>query len=429
MTRRELLLLLVSGAWAAGANAAPVVEAVPAGELIILLEQQRAVIRESISVMIPEAGAVVQVPFFPAEADPSSLSILDRRREVRLLEWRLPPSPGRGGMKAATAGRLVKVDLDPVPSWPSSGVELSLQSASAGSKRFDIVYIITGLSWKVTYDVLLRGDLRDITSPMSIDVEGWVEISNSTQRSFRDARVVLVGADTLGYAPEPKEPGFLDLDENTPLADMWRYQKREPQAAHFYSMDGRITLPAGETKLDSLVSVTRKPVDRIFVLRAEDIPTDTQSQFAMPQQIIQFKNAADYGGNRAVPPGRAMIHVGSQRSALYQQAWFKHTPAQGDISLDMGKLPGIRARRVDRGRREMAGGYLEHVFELRIDNTFDKPVQVIVDEQPPLSLSWSPLRANQPYEQRDRRLVFNPKINAKTEVTIQYTLRVEIPKN
>lgn len=408
--------------------AAPVLDAVATGPVSMILYETMAVVRETITVNIPGTSAVVRMAEFPSAADASSLSVVGRRGDVQLQEWRLPVTGGPS-LRPEVNGRQVKVALKPAPASVDAGIELVLETVLPGEKKIDLVYVMTGITWRVTYDVLLRGDLRDITSPMSIDVEGWIELSNSTTRTFRQARLSLIGTDTLGESPEPKEPGFLDLDDNTPLADMWRFQLPEPRPSHIYPFEGVIDLPAHRTTLVSLLSVTRKPVDRILVLRAEEIPTDTRSRYATPSQVIRFENAADYGGNRSVPPGTALIHLGNQRSSLHQKAWFKHTLAQGEIRLDMGKLEGIRARRIDRGRHTIAGGYMEQAFELRIENTFDKPVSLIIDEQPPTTLTWTPIRSNHPYERRDRRLIYKPTVEANAELVIQYTLRVEMPGN
>jgi len=408
-------------------QAASTIDAVANGPVTMILYEHKAVVRETITATIPSTSAVVRLEEFPSAADPSSLSVIGRRGDVRLLEWRLPTTMDTSSLRSEVRGRQVLVAMKPVPAPKEAGVEITIGTDMPGEKKMDIVYVMTGVTWKVTYDVLLRGDLRDISSPLSIDVVGWIELSNSTSRSYRQARLSLIGTDTLGESPEIKEPGFLDLDENTPLADLWRFQLPEPRPSHIYPFDDVIDLPAHRAMLVSLVSVSRKPVDRILVLRAEEIPTDTRSRHASPSQVIRFDNAADYGGNRAVPPGTALIHLGNQRSSLHQKAWFKHTLAQGEIRLDMGKLEGIRTRRIDRGRHKISGGYMEQIFELRIENTFDKPVSLIIDEQPPTTLTWTPLRSNHPYERLDRRLIYKPTVEAKSELVIQYTLRVEMP--
>jgi hypothetical protein len=429
MTRSGMalwLIVLVAGSTGPRSAASPV-DVASSGPVRLILYEHHAVVRETISATLPATSTVIRLTDFSKEVDASSLALVGRRGDLRLREWRLPSVSSPDTIRASVAGQKVQIDMQPAPTPLESGIELTLDTASPGEKRFDLVYIMTGVTWKVTYDVLLRGDLSDISSPLSIDVDGWIELSNTTARTFRNARLSLIGVDTLGESPEPKSPGILELDDNTPLADMWRYQEPESRPSHVYPFDKVIDLPAHRTTLFAFVSVVRKPVDRILVLRAEEIPTDTRSHYATPSQLIRFENAKDYGGNRAVPPGTAMVHLGNQRLSLHQKAWFKHTPAQGEIRLDMGKLNGVRARRVDRGRRDVAGGYVEQVFELRIENTFDKPIMLIIDEQPPTTLTWTPQRANHPYERLDRRLIFKPTIEPKSELIIQYTVRIEMP--
>ena len=429
MTRSGMALWLIAVVgWTAGPwCAASPVDVAASGPVRLILYEHHAVVRETINATLPGTSTVIRLTDFPREVDASSLALIGRRADVRLREWRLPSVSSPHAMRANVVGQQVQIDMNPAPTPLASGIELTLDSSSPGEKRFDLAYVMTGVTWKVTYDVLLRGDLRDISSPLSIDVDGWIELSNTTARTFRQARISLIGVDTLGESPEPKAPGILELDDNTPLADMWRYQEPESRPSHVYPFDQVIDLPAHRAPLFSFVSVTRKPVDRILVLRAEEIPTDTRSHYATPSQLIRFDNAKDYGGNRAVPPGTAMVHLGNQRLSLHQKAWFKHTPADGEIRLDMGKLDGIRARRIDRGRRDVSGGYVEQVFELRLENTFDKPIMLIIDEQPPTTLTWTPQRSNHPYERLDRRLIFKPTIEAGSELIIQYTVRVEMP--
>jgi len=422
-------LLVFAGGKTMCAIADDAVDAVIAGPAIITISESAAVVREPFTVTLNDTSSVIRISDLPREADIASLMLLDRRGELKLLEWQSPPSSQRKGMRSETSGNRVHILFENETRDPSGALQAVVKSLVPGPKKFDLVYVMTGLVWRASYDVLLRGNLADITSPMSIDVDGWIEISNTSSRTFSKAAISVIGADSLGEKPPEKEPGILELDDNSPLSDMWRYFPPEPKLPHIYTIKSPVTLPSEQAVLISHVSVARKPVDRILVFRAEDIPTDSRSRGAKPSQIIRFENAADYGGNRSVPPGPALIHLGSQRSSLHQKAWFKHTPSQGEITVDMGKVEGILARRVDRGRVEIIGGGYEQVFEVRLDNQLAKPVTVILDEQPPISLAWSILKSNNTFEQMDRRLIFRPTIPAKSNIVIQYTLRVTIPES
>lgn len=411
--------------------AAQIMEAVQAGATYMTIGPLQSVVRETMEVTMTGSVSTVRFGRFPAEADASSLMLKDKRGGMRLVEWRLPRDPLLvSNLHSVADGQAVRIDFQTGQISDRGKLEATIESRLPGSRRFDLIYYMTGLSWKVTYDVLVRGDLNSVTNPMSVDVDGWLEINNRSLVSYSNVQLTVIGPDTLGLDfVRKKAPGILELDDDSPLADLWRFLPVEPKASSVYPVGTAVNIPAAQTVSISLVSVVRKPVERNLVLRAEEVPTDSRTSYARPSQIITFQNAADYGGDRAVPPGKALIHVGNQRTSLQQEAWFKHTPAEGEIRIDMGKVDGIRARRVDRGRVEVVGGGYEQVYELRIENLLNQRVRVLLDEQPPLGLTWTVLRSSQPYDIRDQRLIYHPYIEPNSNLVIQYTVRYQMPKS
>ena len=398
-----------------------------AGPAKIIIGDDAAVVRESFQIMMTSSVMRVLIPDFPAEAMASSVNLVGASR-IKLLAWRLSELTESTVWSPHLSGRSVRFDMENRQPPAFSGLQLELQAPSPGLHRFDLSYVVTGLSWRATYDVLLRGDLQNINSPMSIDVDGWIELNNQTARAYTQAVVTVVGMDTKGMVPQVKEPGILELDEESPLADLWRFESPARAAANLYVLNRAVDLPSSQSIMLSFVSVARKPVTRVLVFQSEEIPTDARgASYALPSQVIHFQNAADYGGGRSVPPGTAVIQLGSLRSSIYQEAWFKHTPALGNIRIDMGKFSGLTARRVDRGRVPRVGGGYEQRYDIMIANHLEEPVSIVLAEQPPLNFAWSVLRSNMKYDLLDRRLVFQPVAPAKSELVIQYTLLITIP--
>lgn len=403
--------------------------AVPVGIINMTIAETRVVVRETYDIQIASTSDVVLFDQIPVEADASSLMLLDSRGDVKMTGWKQPPDPLMSpAMKAVPSGRGVKIDMGVVDPRSFGPVEANVEASVPGSRRVDLVYCMTGINWEVTYDVLVRGDLASVTNPMSVDVDGWIRIDNKTLHTFSNANITVIGPDTMGEVEAPKEHGILELDDGSPLADMWRRLPPEPRVSRYYSLKAPVTLPAAQAVSVSLVAVSRKPVVRQLVLHAEEVPTDSRNSYAVPSQVITFKNGEDYGGNRAVPPGRALIHVGNQRSTLQQEAWFQHTPAQGNISINLGKVDGVRSRRIHRERTPViGGGAFDQMYEVRLENRLDQALTIMMDEQPPLAISWTVVRANQPYDLVNHRLLFNPLIKANSDSVIQYTIRYQIP--
>lgn len=397
------------------------------GQVHVAIRDQAAVVRETLAVSLTGTSTLVRIPEVPSGIDASSLTLIDRRGELNLESWRFLSAPGPSAPEIRNSGNAVRIRFDAEDIGRGLGLDAVVSSQSAGTRRFDIVYVLTGISWRASYDVLVRGNPADISEAISVDVDGWVEVENLSGKAFPDARLLLVAADTMGRSHPERPPGILELDPESPLADLWRFSPQPELTPYHYVLDHEVDLPAGEALAMSRVAVRRKPVERILLVRAEEIPTDVRSAGASPSQIIQFKNEKDVGGGSAIPAGKALIYLGSQRTVMHQEGWFKHTPVAGDIRIDLGKVPGIEVRRLERGRVDRVDGGYEQVYELRIANTLGQEAAMLIDEQPPTTMAWTILRAGQPYDQTNRRLIFNPRVAARSETVIQYTVRMSRP--
>lgn len=423
MFRRGLTGVVSGWFLVAIAMGQPVVDAGHDGPVYITIRPEGATVRESVRAEFPGTEAVLRFAEIPVEAEPSSFIVRDRRREVRLLDWWTAGVTDRGMPVAERKGSAVALDFTREPAVAGPGWSARMQAAGAGRTSFDLIYRMTGLSWRVYYDVLVRGNPAGMTNPVAIDVEGWVEIDNRTARNFSNVHLVVTGPDTLGRVEPVKPPGFLELDEDNPMSDVWRFQPPDPLMPHRYVINKGLSLPAGRVTTIPYVQVARRPVERRLLIRAENIPTDTRQRGASPSMLLALENNREYAGGRAAPPGRAAIHLGS-RATMFQEAWFKHTPARAEILIDMGVVPGVHVRRVTRGRIERVDGGYEQVYEIRIENTLDQSLQLVIDETPPFVQNWTLLRATQSHEMRDRRIIFTPTIRPRGEAVFQYTLRI-----
>jgi hypothetical protein len=408
-------------------RAASLAVASPEGPVSITLRPDGATVRETVQVDLPAAVSRIHFPGIPAGADLSSIAILDRRRDVQLVDWSPAEPWQRNAMDFSIEGPAATLHFEQrvvsTNAHAARGVVATLTGRTSGRRSFDVAYRTTGLPWRIHYDVLVRGDLARLQDPVSIDVDGWVEVENATGRDYTGVSLSVVGPDTLGEPDPVRPPGILELDEDSPLADLWRFQPPAPRVPHRYEIGRGIDLPAGRAVLIGYLNIVRRPVQQRLIVRAADIPTDVRTRGAAPQRIITFENAEDFAGGRSIPPGPAAIHLGS-RASLYQLAWFKHTPVKSLIQIELGQADGIFVRRVARRRVERVEGGFEQVFELRIENTLEQKAQIIIDEVPPLGEGWTLLRASHAYETRDRRIVFTPTVNAGAELVVNYTVRV-----
>ncbi len=273
----------------------------------------------------------------------------------------------------------------------------------------------------------MRGSLTNLADAVSVDVNGFVEVMNLTGRAYENVRLEVIGPDTLGEPPARKPPGILDVLDFHPMADRWLFRPRDPLTPQRYTVGEGINLPAGRSSQLAYVSARRRPAEQRLMFRAGEIPTETRGPGAAPYLLITFDNKKDYAGGRPTPPGEAVIHVGNRSGSIYQRAWFKHTTVDGEIRIDLGRIDGVFARRVDRGGTPRPDGVTEQMYEIRIDNRTPHRVGMLIEEAPPVAATWQVLRSSIPHQMLNRRLLFTPEIPPRTETTFNYTLRVTGP--
>ncbi len=403
------------------------VEARAAGSVSISIRPNLAMVRETFEVSLPARNARILLPDIPSDAIDDGLQLIDTRRELKLTGWSRAISRPENQINITPDNNL-HVRFDQPPGGARKGkLEIEVSARTAGPKRFDLVYAVTGLTWRANYDVLVRGSLTNLADTVSVDVDGFVEVMNNTGRTYENVRLEVIGPDTLGEPPARKPPGILDVLDFHPMADRWLFRPPDPLTPNRYSVGDGIALAAGRSSQLAYVSARRRSVEQRLMIRAGDIPTDSRGPGTAPSLLVTFDNNNEYAGGRATPPGEAVIHVGNRSGSIYQRAWFKHTPVDGEIRIDMGRIEGVFARRVDRGATPRPDGGSERVYEIRIDNRLPHRARMIIEESPPINATWHVLRSSIPHQMLNRRIIFTPEISPRAETVVNYTLRVTGP--
>jgi hypothetical protein len=376
----------------------------------------------------------------PAEADLATLNVYGRRVPLGFSGWHAAPidaPPARAQLDPELLAGTNKGDIvwrpfaDPVQDRPHDQRSLrlwcELEAPSTGERPVQVVYYMTGLTWSAHYSVLLRGDLEKEDERVSVEFDGAVRIVNRTRLQLAGAKVTLVGADRIPGAAATEEPGFLMLDEESPLSDLWRNPAETSSHRYEYVIPQDVDIPARGDATVSLATAARQPAERLYRLIADDLPATGRQKARPLRRHLVVKNSPQFGLGFALPPGQGQVFLGSTRSVLLQQAWFSHTPANGAIHVDLGIAEQVVASRKTLAREnEALGTYLE-TYSLVIENGLDAPVRVDVDETPPTALAWDVVRARTSYAQRGRHLYFSTQLEPRSTDNIEYTIRVHEP--
>jgi hypothetical protein len=228
-------------------------------------------------------------------------------------------------------GLPVRVIFDRVPPNLRARPTLSvtLNSARGGVRPASIRYLTGGLGWSSDY-VALFDEARG-----TVDMQGWVTLTNTSGTTFTRADTLLVAGNTSGSfgggyrggrgRPELVTPG-------TETADRERLGN-----FYLYPIEGRTTIANNQTKQVSFLDVQGVPARRIYSTSRGWLGSD-----ADPQPVntaISFSSSREGGLGDALPAGTVRFY---QRDAegspqFIGENGIGHTPMGSVLSLTTGQ--------------------------------------------------------------------------------------------
>lgn len=230
-------------------------------------------------------------------------------------------------------GLPVRAVFDRVPDGLRARPTLSVtvDSAAAGRRPASIRYLTTGLGWNADYV-----SLYDEASG-TLDMQGWVTLTNNTGTTFENAKTVLVAGDpstgqNSNYRPRPPRPASGTVRAiGTETAD------RERLADYYlYPLDARTTIANAQTKQVSFMDVQGVPARKIYARTLDWLASDSD-----PVQVesrLAFSSSREGGLGDALPAGTVRFY---QRDAqgtpqFIGEDRIDHTPMGSEMSLKLG---------------------------------------------------------------------------------------------
>ena len=208
-------------------------------------------------------------------------------------------------------GLPVRVIFDQVPPGLRARPTLSvtLESASGGVVPTNLTYLTPGLGWSADYVALFD------QAEGSIDVEGWVTLTNNSGTSYRNASLLLVAGDPgnadqgsynrRGIYPPPPTPGGI-VRAGTETGT------RERLGDYIlYPLDRRTDVLEAQQKQVSFLDVQGSPARSGYEFHVNGFSGNDPMSAS---SAIKFSTSADGGLGRPAPARHgARLHEGRRR--------------------------------------------------------------------------------------------------------------------
>jgi hypothetical protein len=354
---------------------------------------------------------------------------------------------GRGGeiILRADDGQVILLSLENVrdvrfPDLPGGLITRPtlrwlLQSAAAGSQQVELTYLAGGMNWTADYVVLLGADNR------SLDLNGWITLTNTSGASYTDAVVKLVAGD-VARLPELAVRIEMDMMMPTAVPAMPQVAQREFFEYQLYEIQRPVTVADNETKQVEFVSGAGVPAMTFYVYDASTpffgggrpIADQYYGQTGVTsvQTYLEFTTDADNGLGADLPAGRIRVYQEDIDGAalLIGENRISHTPQGEDVRIYLGNAFDLVGERIQTRFNLLASNILEESYEIRLRNRKDdQTVEIRVPENLFRWSNWEILESSMPYTQLNANTIeFRAEVPPGGETIITYTVRYTWPR-
>lgn len=264
-------------------------------------------------------------------------------------------------------GLPVRVIFDRVPPNLRARPTLSVnvQSSRAGTRPASIRYLTPGLGWSADY-VALYDEGKG-----TIDMQGWVTLTNNTGTTFHRA-------DTLLVAGSPNGGGRRG---NSGMVRAGTQNSGREQLGDFYlyPISGRTTIANAQTKQVSFLDVQGVPAKKVY--RRQVYWMNNDSQPVPVSSEIAFSTARDQGLGDALPAGTVRFYQRDRKGSpqFIGENGIGHTPMGSELSLRTGDAFDIFVQAEVEKREEITAAEWEKSVRYRVIRDGEVVEQVEVE--------------------------------------------------
>ncbi len=254
-------------------------------------------------------------------------------------------------------GLPVRVIFDRVPPGLRARPTLSvnLDSSRGGKRPVSLRYLSNGLGWSADYVALYNEGAG------TIDMQGWVTLTNNTGTTFHNADTVLVagnpndGGRSNGYSERGMTRAGTEAADRERLGDFY-----------LYPISGRTTVANNQTKQVSFLDVQAVPARKIYSINVGWQQNDQQPRNA--ESRIAFSTSRNQGLGDALPAGTVRFYQRDREGTpqFIGEKGIDHTPMGSELSLVTGDAFDITVKAEIEKRETITSAEWEKTARYRI---------------------------------------------------------------
>jgi hypothetical protein len=325
-------------------------------------------------------------------------------------------------------GRII---YDDVPSnlrdRPTLVTKLNNKTASA--QTVELSYLTSGLGWKADYVAEL--------SPKedSLDLSGWVTLSNTSGTSYNNAKLQLVAGDVNMVRENYPRPAAMHKTLAMTAEDSAGMAEESLLEYHLYSLDRPTTIAENQTKQVALLSASNIPARKELVLRGADYYYSSSfgdlGQKMKVGAFIEFDNKEAAKLGMPLPQGIMRVYKKDSlgNAQFVGEDKIDHTPKNETVRLKLGDSFDVTADKKQTDfkalpRPAKGNSLFESAYEIVLKNAKKERVTVTVQE--PIPGDWKILNENHASQKANSNTaVWKIEIPAEGKTILNYRVQVK----
>ncbi len=309
-----------------------------------------------------------------------------------------------------------------------------INSATGGDQQVQLTYLTSGINWTADYNVLLA------TDNSTLDLNGWVTLTNYSGTAYTDAQVKLIAGDVNRIVEQEYMADGLMRAEAAAAPAPGGVEQRSFSEYQLYEISRPVTVGANETKQVEFVAGADIPAHTFFVYDSSmpfygGVLIDQYygaTGITDVQNYLEFTTDEDGGLGADLPAGRVRVYQEDVDGAalLIGENTIDHTPQGEDVQIYLGNAFDLVGERIQKSYNLIASNVLEETYEIHLRNRKDEgSVEIRVPEHLFRWSNWEILNSSHPYTQTDSSTIeYRVEVPAQGETVITYTVRYTFPR-
>jgi hypothetical protein len=273
-------------------------------------------------------------------------------------------------------GLPVRVVFDKVPDNLRARPTLSvtLQTARGGPRPVALSYLTSGLGWNADY-VALFDEAKE-----TIDVQGWVTLTNTSGTTYTNARTLLVAGNPSGQGGNyPRYGG--QMNGAMTRAGTETANRERLGDFYLYPIKERTTIANAQTKQVSFLNVTGVPARKAYEYRLGWMQS-YQNPVSVAT-VIKFSSAGKGGLGDALPAGTMRFYLRDARGQpqFIGENSIGHTPMGSELAIGTGSAFDVMIKPALEKREQIDSNEWESTARYRIFKSDGTSQTVDVQQQ------------------------------------------------